>query len=348
MWRRWPVGPYGFFDGYNETFVDIARSPKSQPNLPFWVDKACLGIDQGPIVLMLENYRSGFLWDLMKRNPYIVKGLQRAGFKGGWLEKTSVDKSAPAIAFENGENAKTNPAIPCDPSGLFQRKMYKNGKGDQLAYQLMAPAGKSQKKYPLVIFLHGQGERGSRNYEQMTNGVFAFCEDRVLDKHPHYLLVPQCPPDMRWAGSIKDGAQIFKPNPTLPGEMLLELIDNTIKENPNIDPKRIYITGLSMGAIGAFDLMMRRPDLFAAAVTLCGAGEPSKAAMIKHIPIWVFHGNLDDIILPDFSRKMVNALKKAGSKVKYTEYSSLRHDIWYQTYYNPEVLNWLFLQRKSK
>jgi len=352
MWNRWPVGKYGFFDGYNETFTEINRSPKAQPGYPFWVDQDYLGIDQGPIVLMIENYRSSFLWDLMKRNPYIVQGLQRAGFKGGWLDKTETQKLLQGIAFADGEKAIINPAIPLDQNGFFQRAIYRDKTGNTLPYQLMTPWKEganvqgSTSKVPLVIFLHGSGERGTKNNEQMRNGVHAFCEKWVREQHPHYLLVPQCPPNIRWGGSSADWQTLYQPEPTIPGRMVLELVEKMLQEHPDIDPKRVYITGLSMGGFGTFDLLMRRPDLFAAGLPVCGGGDPSYAEKIKNIPLWVFHGGLDDVALPRCSRRIVAALEKIDGKVKYTEYSTMYHDIWNVTYYNPAVLEWLFAQRK--
>lgn len=357
MWNRWPLGPYGFFDGYNETFTEISRSPKAQPGYPFWVDKDYLGIDQGPIVLMLENYRSSFLWDLMKRNPYIVQGLKRAGFAGGWLDKTDIPALTKGMTFADGEKAKTNPSIPLDQQGFFHRALYKDKDENTLPYQWMSPWGPTTKtsnkskgqqpKYPLVIFLHGSGERGNQNHEQMRNGVHAFCEEWVREQYPHYLIVPQCPPDQRWGGSSKDWQSLYQAEPSTPGRMVLELIEKMLREHPDIDPDRIYITGLSMGGFGTFDLLMRRPDLFAAGLPVCGGGDPRYADKIKDIPLWVLHGGLDDVVFPRCSRQIVQALEKIGGKVKYTEYSTMYHDVWNVVYYNPAVLKWLFEQKKQ-
>ncbi len=359
MWNRWPVGKYGFFDGYNETFTEIERSPKAQPGLPFWVDKDYLGIDQGPIVLMIENYRSNFLWDLMKRNPYILQGLKRAGFSGGWLDKTDVQKLTKGIVFADGEKVRVNSAVPLDKNGFFQRLIYRDEAGNKLPYQMMQPWPKltsqtssgtgnsaAKQQFPLVIFLHGSGERGTQNHEQMSNGVHAFCEEWVREKHPHYLLVPQCPPGVRWGGSSADWQTLYQPEPTIPGRMVLELVAKMLEEHPDIDPNRVYITGLSMGGFGTFDLLMRRPELFAAGLPVCGGGDPRYAEKIKNIPLWVLHGALDEVVLPRCSRQIVEALEQVGGKVKYTEYSTMQHDIWNVTYYNPAVLEWLFSQRK--
>ena len=343
MWKRWPVGPYGFFDGYNETFTDVQRSPKAQPGFPYFVDKDYLGIDQGPIVIMLENYRSGLIWNIMKKNPYIVKGLKRAGFTGGWLEQTT------GPDYAQPQPQPYNPEIPLDQNSFFERAVFSNANGETLNYQWMTPwKAQAGTKYPLVIFLHGSGERGMHNHEQMRNGVHAFCEKGVREQHPCYLLAPQCPPDERWGASSKDWPNLWREEPTRAGRLVLELIDQMLEKHPDIDRSRIYITGLSMGGFGTFDLMMRRPELFAAGMPVCGGGDPAQAERIKDIPIWAFHGALDDVVLPRNSRDMVAALKKQKASVRYTEYSTLYHDIWYQTYYNPVVTEWLFIQKKQK
>jgi predicted esterase len=376
MWKRWPVGKFGFFDGYNETFTDLAQSPNAQPGYSFWVDRDQLGIDQGPIVLMMENYRSGLVWNLMKKNPYIIQGLKRAGFSGGWLENIDSQKITKGIQFADGEKAISNPDIPIDNNGFFRRLEYKDAAGNKLPYQIMGPQrnptpdpspegrGVSRLsgadsaasplegsgvglKYPLVIFLHGSGERGLDNFSHMKNGVHAFVEKEMRQKHPHYLLVPQCPPDDRWGGSSRDPNLRFdEQNPTVPARMLLELIEKTLRDHPDIDRSRVYITGLSMGGFGAFDALMRRPDLFAAGLPLCGGGDPNFAERIKNIPLWVFHGRLDEAVHPRFSWEILEALRKAGSTARYTEYSTLGHNVWDVTYYNPAVLEWLFAQKK--
>ena len=348
MWNRWPVGPYGFFDGYNESFTWPEQSESARPGYPFWVDKDYLGIDQGPIVLMIENYRSSFLWDLMKKNPYIVTGLKRSGFSGGWLDRIDYQKLAGGIQWADAAKAKPNPDVPIDQNSFFRREDYRDTAGNKLPYQLMEPwkqtAGKT---YPLVIFLHGSGERGSDNVSQMKNGVHAFCEKNMREKHPCYLLVPQCPEGQRWGGSSKDWGALYSQEPTAPGRMVLELVDKLLRENPQIDRRRIYVTGLSMGGFGTFDLLMRRPELFAAGMPLCGGGDPKFAGKIKNIPLWIFHGRLDEAVYPRFSWTIVEALKKNGGKVKYTEYSTMNHNIWDITYYNPDVLEWLFAQHKQ-
>lgn len=352
MWSNYGdslVGPYGFKDAFNPSFNACGRLPKG------WFDTDYLGIDQGPIILMLENYRSGFLWNLMKRNPYIKTGLVKAGFEGGWLEKNKVKL---VLTDEYGPNNE----VPTNPLFYFDRQILRDS-GNALPYRLLKPSNiletnlingisvkkdghlidvtsKKEIKIPLVIFLHGSGERGSDNEAQLKNGVFAFCEPSNWEKHPCFMLVPQCPEASQWAVYGRE----FMENPTASMRLLIHLIEKTIAENPAIDPKRVYITGLSMGGFGTFDILSRRPDLFAAAMPLCGGGDPTQVAKFSKTPIWVFHGVRDEAVMLERSRIMVKALQAAKSNVKFTEYQTLGHAVWQETYYNPAVLDWLFAQ----
>jgi len=360
MWNQYQdslVGPYGFKDAFNPGFTACGQLPKG------WFDNDYLGIDQGPIILMIENYRSGFLWNLMKRNPYIQKGLQKAGFDGGWLGKRA------DVQVEYGEQPVPNPEVPTNPFYYFDRAVYRESESLALPYRLLKPSNVlatnkienfyfnkdgrltgntsetkyKEKKIPLVVFLHGSGERGSENEAQLRNGVLAFCEPNHWAQNPCFVLAPQCPLNDQWT---KNRAKPFQENPTEATRMLLALIDQVLAENPAIDPTRIYLTGLSMGGFGTFDVLCRRPNLFAAAIALCSGGDPAIAPKIKDIPLWYFHGARDETVPIENTRQMVAALKNAGSRVKYTEYATLGHAIWQETYYNPEVLSWLFRQHK--
>jgi predicted peptidase len=128
--------------------------------------------------------------------------------------------------------------------------------------------------------------------------------------------------------------------------LLLELIPALRKEY-GIDPKRIYVTGLSMGGFGTWDLIARKPDWFAAAAPVCGGADEATAATISKIPVWAFHGDQDGAVKPSRSRNMVEALKKAGGEPKYTEYKGVGHDSWNPAYKDPELMKWLFRQKRD-
>jgi predicted peptidase len=129
-------------------------------------------------------------------------------------------------------------------------------------------------------------------------------------------------------------------------QSLKELVDEMV-ENAGIDLNRVYITGLSMGGYGTWDAIARYPNFFAAAAPICGGGDPSMVDRFATLPIWCFHGAQDPVVKVIRSQEMVAALKKVGSKVKYTEYPDLKHDSWTPTYANQEFYAWLFSQQKT-
>jgi predicted peptidase len=216
----------------------------------------------------------------------------------------------------------------------------------RLPYRVLSPQGQqSGKKYPLVIFLHGAGERGNDNSKQLMHGAKIFTKPFNLKNYPCYVLAPQCPENLKWVDTDwKQDKQIFPETPTLPMKVLMVLVDSFIKAN-NIDTCRIYITGLSMGGFGTWDLACRMNTRIAGVVPVCGGGDEDKAEMMKNIPVWAFHGEKDPLVKPFRSANMVNAIKKAGGTARLTMYKNTGHDSWTKTYDNPEVIKWLFAQR---
>lgn len=230
---------------------------------------------------------------------------------------------------------------------LFSPMKYSNGKGDTLNYRFLFPDVDPLRKYPLVIFLHGSGERGNDNVSQLKWGVSNFATDYNLKLYKPFVIAPQCPNGKTWNNYSSD-LEKLKYNDTASkiSDLLLGLIDSTIKKFA-IDTNRIYITGLSMGGIGTFDLITRRPRLFAAAAPVCGAGDTSKAEVIKHIPIWIFHGAEDAAVNAKYSLDMVNALTKAGAHPGFTQYPEVGHFSWIAAYSDPMFMDWLFRQSKA-
>jgi predicted peptidase len=237
-------------------------------------------------------------------------------------------------------------------SADFEKRTFKDAAGKELNYRLLKPEGydpASPTAYPLVIFLHGAGERGDDNEAQLKHGAREFAKPETRKKHPCFLIAPQCPKSQSWAHVERkpNGIAIsVSKDPTEPAGLVLQVLDATQKEF-HIDPKQVYITGLSMGGFGTWDILARQPDRFAAAVPVCGGGLPDTAEKFAKVPIWVFHGAVDSVVKPQFSRDMVDALHKAGAKPGYTEYPGVGHDSWTWTYHNPDVLDWLFAQKKD-
>lgn len=233
-----------------------------------------------------------------------------------------------------------------DPLPL-EKHVFKDSTGKTLLYQFMKPQKvDASKKYPLVVFLHGAGERGNDNEAQLVHGVPQFASKENREKYPCFLIAPQCPVSAKWAEvNWSANSHTIPKEVSEPGRLTLLLIETLLKEQP-IDPKRIYITGLSMGGYGTWDLMARRPELFAAAAPVCGGADEATAEKIKHIPVWTFHGAKDTAVKPQRSRNMIAALEKVGAKPKYTEYPDVGHDSWNPAYKDPEFYKWLFAQSK--
>jgi len=204
-------------------------------------------------------------------------------------------------------------------------------------------------KPAILVFLHGIGERGSENLANIRLAVPDIVKQIKVAKQKVVLLAPQCPGDQLWATRHFGGAEAKlaeKPRPAL--GMIPILIQKKIREF-DADPGRVYITGLSLGGYGTWELMERYgTGLFAAGVTCSGGGDPAQAEKMKDLPIRIFHGGADQTLPVMLSRRMYTALKEAGSDdVFYTEYPNCPHDCWTRTYQNPEVWKWLFSQKRG-
>jgi predicted peptidase len=210
---------------------------------------------------------------------------------------------------------------------------------DTLPYRLLHPENADPgKNYPLILFLHGSGERGTDNEANLKyiTELFLFTDNRK--QFPAYVLVPQCAEGNRWAPAD----WFTKPEP--PMSLVMDLIDSLLLHLP-VEISQLYVMGLSMGGFGTWYALTRYPDKFAAAIPICGGGDWNQANLINHIPVWVFHGKQDTVVLPEQSRMMVKALKKAGGKPRYTEYKKIGHDSWTPAFKEPGLLQWLFSQK---
>ena len=196
-------------------------------------------------------------------------------------------------------------------------------------YLLSLPAGyeDSDRRWPLMLFLHGSGESGESLAKVKANGPPKLIagNERAF---PCIVVSPQSP-GRGW-------------NP----DYLAALLDD-ICATYRVDPDRVYLTGLSMGGYGTWMLAATHPDRFAAIVPICGGGNPADADKLKGLPIWAFHGADDKTVKLENSEKMVDALKAVGSDVKFTVYPGVGHDSWTETYANPELYDWLFAQKRA-
>ncbi|MBS1751731.1 MAG: prolyl oligopeptidase family serine peptidase [Bacteroidetes bacterium] len=236
---------------------------------------------------------------------------------------------------------------------LYERQFFIEG-NDTLNCRILSPLHfSSEKKYPLIIVLHGSGERGNDNEAQLKWGSELFLDSAVREKYPAIVVFPQCPKDSSWSVRLRNFKKDSSINnfpmnvsPTRPLQLVMNFID-TLISNGMVDPKRIYIGGLSMGGFGTFEILWRRPKLFAAAFPICGGGNPESVKIYgRKFPIWVFHGTDDNAVPVTYSRTMVDELKAVGAKVKYTEYPGVGHNSWINAFAEPDLLPWLFRQKK--
>lgn len=231
----------------------------------------------------------------------------------------------------------------------FSKELYINKTGDTLRYRMLFPDYNTHRSYPLVIFLHGSGERGSDNEAQLKWGVMNFSSDENMVKYPAFVIAPQCPANEWWSNFEEDTINHrlkIKPLPSKPLALVHELI-LYMENHFNIDKNRVYITGLSMGGYGTFDMITRYPDLFAAAVPVCGGGDTSQAGKFKNIPLWIFHGIEDSAVSPVFPVSMEQALLNAGAFPGCTIYPESGHFSWLAAYTDSMMFNWLFRQNKK-
>jgi len=203
--------------------------------------------------------------------------------------------------------------------------------GDQvpspMKYLLYLPPDYDQQEaWPLVLFLHGAGERGDDLSQVKKHGPPKLVE--AARQFPFIVVSPQCPRGEWWEP-----------------QALLALLDHVEAEN-KVDKDRVYVTGLSMGGFGTWRLASDAPDRFAAIAPICGGGEPEWAKELAKLPIWVFHGDRDAVVPAERSERMVTALKEAGGNVKYTVYPNVGHDSWTVTYDNPDFYTWLLAQKR--
>lgn len=269
-------------------------------------------------------------------------------------QSSPADKPVATLKAPNPVNPDYN-AAPLQPwEKKFSDFQFKTlvQDGHVLPYRFYQPAHfEAGKKYPLVIFFHGAGERGLDNRTQFYRFKSAV---KFWEKYPCFIIAPECPPkvgdhdgESTWVQTgFGAPSHTMKPTPSWPMHLVMGLLDKAIAENP-VDTNRVYVTGLSMGGFATWEILQREPDIFAAAMPVCGGADLNYAPELAKIPIWVFHGSADTTVQPRRSRDMVAALIAAGGHPKYTEYPGVGHGAWDPTYSNVQVWDWLFSQTKS-
>ncbi|MFT7434296.1 MAG: putative peptidase [Psychromonas sp.] len=234
----------------------------------------------------------------------------------------------------------------------FESKTFMDSQETSLNYRILYPENyDADTKHPLVLFLHGAGERGDDNKAQLTHGSDVIQE--MADQNSAILILPQCPKEDYWASTKFNRTKYpidFDFNYTYPETEALhaaiELVKSFIK-NKTADKKRTYITGLSMGGMGTFEAVGRYPKLFAAAMPVCGGADlNSYGKKQAKIPFWIFHGDVDGVVPVKNSRDAYKHLQDLGANVTYTEYPEVNHNSWENAFKEANYSNWFFQFRR--
>lgn len=221
---------------------------------------------------------------------------------------------------------------------------------DTLKYRVLYPENFSEsKKYPLLLFLHGAGERGNDNESQLVHGSSLFLKDEIRKKYPAIIIFPQVPKDDYWAQVVIDRDSFplqfdFKnlEAPTTAMKLTMSLIDSVV-EQKFVNKNKVYVGGLSMGGMGTFEILSRKPEIFASAFAICGAADPAVIDLYKKdLQIWIFHGEKDNVVSPEFSKMMAREMNSSGRDAKLSLYPNDNHNSWDSALAEPYLLPWLF------
>ena len=228
-------------------------------------------------------------------------------------------------------------------------------RGDTLPYRILYPDNYDPAgSYPVLFFLHGAGERGNDNEKQLVHGARLFLEDSIRNAFPAIVVFPQCPADSYWSNvdiqSHAEGKREFyfrtKGKPSTGMALFLRLVKH-IEKHEAMDKHRVYVGGLSMGGMGTYEALRRKPKVFAAAIAICGGDNTANVKKYAHVPLWIFHGEQDNVVPPTHSHAIVAELKRIGATPKYTFYPAANHNSWDNAFAEPELLPWLFSHTKN-
>ena len=238
---------------------------------------------------------------------------------------------------------------------IYEKKEFVFGEGKVLPYRILYPANYDKtKKYPLLLFLHGAGERGKDNEKQLAHGSKLFITEENRKNFPAIVVFPQCPQESFWAVMKTDQTKQpavrtfdYTVEPNWPLAAANELVKKISKEE-GVDKSRVYISGLSMGGMGTFESVYRYPDMYAAALPICGGGDVNHYdKRVAKVPFWIFHGAADAVVNVKLSQEMVEKLKSLKAEVKYSEYPGVNHDSWNKAFAEPDYLSWMLSHKKK-
>ena len=231
---------------------------------------------------------------------------------------------------------------------LFEKKNF-IVENDTLRYRILAPLDYDEnEKYPVHLFLHGSGERGNDNESQLFHGSKQFLDKNNREKYKSWVIFPQSPNNDWWGGHYDPYKFDYNIKKSEALGLVIKLMDEFVQRK-DVDSDKVYVTGLSMGGMGTYAILTRRPDMFAAATPICGDGDPSSVSnFAKKVPVWIFHGSLDKTVLPEQSLKMANGIIKAGGNPRITFYENVEHNSWDIAFAEKDFLKWIHSKTKNK
>jgi predicted peptidase len=231
----------------------------------------------------------------------------------------------------------------------FEKKLYQF-EDKTMPYRILYPENYNRNEsYPLVVFLHGAGERGDNNESQLIHGSKLFTDPENRHKFPAIVLYPQCPKNEYWA-PIKTKENGFSyvntKKPTEPMQVLIRLIDE-VRKNESVDKKRIYVAGLSMGGMGTYDLICRYPKKFAAAIVICGGVSSERLKKVAKMPIRIYHGSDDQVVSQEHAKNAYIELKANGAQdVELFIFPGVNHNSWDVAFEQADFLEWMFSKKR--
>jgi len=235
---------------------------------------------------------------------------------------------------------------------LFSKEIFTSGK-DTLLYRMLLPENfDPEKKYPVLLFLHGSGERGNDNEAQLIHGSKLFLRSDIRRDFPAIVVFPQCPKGDLWAnvkiGDGKSGDRFGFQKGGEPGKAMKLLLglQSYLKSQKYSDKSRFYVGGLSMGGMGTFEILRRKPKGFAAAFAICGGDHIENVKKYKNVPLWIFHGGKDTAVPLSKSEAVVNELKRLNQQPKFTVYPEAGHNSWDPAFAEPEFISWIFSHKR--
>ena len=230
---------------------------------------------------------------------------------------------------------------------LFEKETFEFEK-ETLSYRILKPLNyNSNKQYPVHLFLHGAGERGNDNVSQLVHGGKLFLKKENREQYNSWVIFPQAQKNDWWG--YKDPYKFdynVKESKTM--SLVVKLMDD-FTQRKDVNPNKVFVSGLSMGGMGTFVILNLRPEMFAAATPICGDGDPSLVSNYsKKVPVWIFHGSDDTVVSPKKSLKMAKAIIENGGSPKITFYENVGHDSWNNAFAEKNFLKWIHSKSKKQ